>query len=356
MWLASASAVARAGEQARRRGRGEAASSRRGVWREDLHPLYCLSAPAYPLASAFGQARLDECAHSRLRPDGTTAGALSSAPLCRRSRAAPRSETSALSTPARVGAQARDRPPRRRRARRVALAARRSVPGRISSAHTRTCSAVDPQRVEREREAAQEGLRTCACGVAADPGAVEAGRALIFDRARRSGCSRARRGRGRSGTASRRARRPATHRRCRAREIHSACSRAGTPPGAGGALSQLSSVTHTGLRAGRQRGAVALGLPQQARDLRGVGDRDVQRGRRRQIRIADRQRVEGEHVEVRRFRAALRSRCARASPAQQLLPQERHRRHPPDAGRVAVGSHAGGDHRVGRLAPTSTPV
>jgi hypothetical protein len=38
-------------------------------------------------------------------------------------------------------------------------------------------------------------------------------------------------------------------------------------------------------------------------DLCRVGDRDVERGSRRLIGVADRQRVKREHVEVRRVRA-----------------------------------------------------
>ena len=132
----------------------------------------------------------------------------------------------------------------------------------------------------------------------------------------------------------------------RARDPARPAAPAGTPPAACGALSQFSSVTHSGLAAARQRScpcararassAVILAASEIATSSEDAAGRSG---------FADRQRVEREHVEVRRLparaphgrRAARRGTAARAgtSPAPSR---------PTPAG-SPFGRHAGGDDR-----------
>ena len=76
--------------------------------------------------------------------------------------------------------------------------------------------------------------------------------------------------------------------------------------------------------------------------------RHFQRRWRGHVGVAHRQRMEVQHVEVRRVGAAGGTRCAVGGEAQQRA-QELHGRHPPDAGGVAVGSQARRHHRVAGL-------
>ena len=90
---------------------------------------------------------------------------------------------------------------------------------------------------------------------------------------------------------------------------------AGTPCGDCGALSQLSSVTHTGLVAGGQRGAHALGRRNRPVTLAASAIDTSSADGGRLVGVSDRQRMEGEHVEVRRVgagRGALPSAAAGA--------------------------------------------
>ena len=89
----------------------------------------------------------------------------------------------------------------------------------------------------------------------------------------------------------------------------------------------------------------ASALRSRPRDLGRVGDRHVQRGGGGGVGVGDRQGMEGEHVEVSRFRAGHTSGTGGTGEAQHRG-QEGQRRHPPHAGRFPVGSHSGGDHQV----------
>ena len=95
----------------------------------------------------------------------------------------------------------------------------------------------------------------------------------------------------------------------------------------------------------RERCAERLGAAQQTGDLGRVGDRHVQRGGGGGVGVGDRQGMEGEYVEVGRFRAGRTSGTGGTGETQHRG-EEGQRRHPPHAGGFAVGSHPGGDHQV----------
>ncbi len=200
---------------------------------------------------------------------------------------------------------------------------------------------VHAQRVKWEREASQERLGAGAFRIAAGAGAVEPSRSLVFDRPTR----RRARALGRVGV----------DQKLPVDEPHS-----GDPQAVQGTRDpqRLQTAGYArrcwwrafpielcdpnGLIAIGQRGVPPLCLPQQPSDLRRIRDRHVQRRRGRPVGVADRQRVKGQRVEMRRVQAADVSLQA------QHFSQERHRRDAPLARGFSVRSDTGGRHRIGR--------
>ena len=234
-----------------------------------------------------------------------------------------------------VGAQTRDRAPMPAALRCRAPAA----PG--PSAMPRRAPCAGPRAAgRRAREALQERLGPGTREISARGRRIEAGGARIGTRPPSGADSKSRR-RGRPELPVDELT-PATQRRCRAREIHAACSASGTPVALWGALSQLSSVTHIGL-APAGRPCAGARLPQQRGDL-AVSDTATSSEERRGRSGLSNDR--GWKASTSRWGFSDRS------PAASRPDRAGHRRNvtgaiAPDTGRFAVGGDAGGDHGVG---------